>query len=54
MVREGGLIAFHDITPNLKNSEIEVPQFWNELREVYENSEIKFQQEEAGIGILRV
>jgi cephalosporin hydroxylase len=54
MVRKGGLIAFHDITPNLKNSEIEVPQFWNELRDVYENSEIKLQQEEAGIGILRV
>lgn len=54
MVRKGGLIVFHDITPSLKNAEIEVPRFWNELRRLYENSEIKFQQDEAGIGILRV
>jgi len=54
MMRKGGLIAFHDITPSLNNSEIEVPQFWNELRDTYENSEIKFKQDEAGIGILRV
>jgi predicted O-methyltransferase YrrM len=53
MMRKGGLIAFHDITPSLNNSEIEVPQFWNELRDAYENLEIKFQQDEAGIGILR-
>jgi len=54
MMRKGGLIAFHDITPSLNNSEIEVPQFWRELRDAYENSKIKFQQDEAGIGILRV
>ena len=54
LVRKGGLIVFHDITPNLKNSEIEVPLFWNELRDAYENSEIRFLQDESGIGILRV
>lgn len=54
MVRKGGLIALHDITPSLHNIEIEVPQFWRELRDAYENSEITFQQDEAGIGILRV
>ena len=30
---DGGIIAFHDIYPNTRDSSIQVDQFWNELRD---------------------
>jgi predicted O-methyltransferase YrrM len=53
-VREGGIIAFHDIVDHPDNPDCNVDRFWNELKEQYETEEIieKEDQTWAGIGIL--
>jgi cyanate lyase len=31
-VRQGGLIAFHDIRPNVQDADTQVYRFWDELK----------------------
>lgn len=38
LVREGGLIAFHDVTPN-DGANFGVPEFWESIRDRYETVE---------------
>ena len=58
LVRKGGIIAFHDIIPNTTSHEdaatIEVPRFWNELKDKYPSKEFieSAQQGNMGIGII--
>jgi hypothetical protein len=59
LVRDGGLIAFHDVLPHTSVPGIEVDRFWRELRERYEHEEfvepgsaLGFAQW-GGIGVLR-
>jgi cephalosporin hydroxylase len=52
LVREGGIIAFHDIG---KNEEGGGPVFWNEIKSEYKYKEILLDKnQEKGIGILFV
>lgn len=54
LVREGGMIALHDIAPH-QDKDVGVPNFWNELRNEYDTVEIiaKSDQGWAGIGVIR-
>lgn len=55
-VKEGGLIAFHDVVDGPKSNVGGVPEFWCELKSEYETREIiadEFNQEGYGIGILK-
>jgi cephalosporin hydroxylase len=63
LVREGGLIAFHDIMPHQgkaggsvpPNPFIEVPQFWSRIKELYPSYEFvrDANQDYYGIGAIR-
>ena len=59
LVRQEGIIAFHDIVPNLTNHEdastIEVPRFWKEVKMTNEYEEIisKTGNSWMGIGVLK-
>jgi predicted O-methyltransferase YrrM len=55
-VREGGLIAFHDIVEHPPETGCEVSRFWNEIKAEYKYVEIvkDWNQRWAGIGILYV
>jgi cephalosporin hydroxylase len=63
LVREGGLIAFHDIVPHQGKSDgsippnpfIEVPQFWSRIKELYPSHEFvrDASQDYYGIGAIR-
>lgn len=39
LVRPGGLIAFHDILPRPDFPDIQVDQFWKEVRDKYDSTE---------------
>jgi predicted O-methyltransferase YrrM len=52
LVREGGLVAFHDIVPTDLHLDIEVPEFWNEIKNNYDYIEIIEEKNAKGIGIL--
>lgn len=57
MVRQGGLIAFHDILPRADSPDIEVDRFWNEIKNQYETREFigpKGSGRQIGIGLIRV
>jgi predicted O-methyltransferase YrrM len=53
LVRNGGIIAFHDITPNgLPELTGGVPQFWREIKNKYQIKEfIKDYNKQTGFGI---
>ena len=53
-VRNGGIIAFHDILPHEKGSLCTVDLFWNEVKKEYTYKEIIHDQDQkwAGIGII--
>lgn len=55
LVREGGLIAFHDIHPHSRNWGGEVPLFWQEIRGSHRSMELieDRQQDGFGIGVIR-
>jgi len=56
LVREGGMIALHDIAPHTaKDKGVGVSNFWNELRNEHDTVEIiaKADQGWAGIGVIR-
>ncbi len=54
LVREGGLIFFHDILENRFDPDISVAPFWNELRETCQTEEIVEDRQQGvfGIGIV--
>jgi len=54
LVREGGIIAFHDIVPHPPESGCEVSKFWNQVKGDYKQLEIvkDRNQKRAGIGLL--
>lgn len=57
LLKENGIIAFHDIVKHPKETGCEVNRFWNEVKSLpkYESSEIIHDknQESCGIGILK-
>jgi len=58
LVREGGLVAFHDIIPNKTQNPdaatIEVPEFWQSIKNNYRHKEFieSPEQKSMGIGLL--
>jgi predicted O-methyltransferase YrrM len=54
LVREGEIIAFHDIVPHPPETRCEVDKFWNEIKYNYRYIEIvrNWAQKWAGIGVL--
>ena len=54
LVKEGGIIAFHDIAEHDPSSSCKVNKFWNELKDDYEYLEIieNKKQKWAGIGVI--
>lgn len=56
LVRPGGLLAFHDITPHARSREVEVWRFWRLVRTFYPGS-IEIRRpglDWAGIGLVQV
>ena len=56
LVKEGGIVAFHDICPHPPETKCEVSKFWNEVKQKYRHVEIveDWNQKWAGIGVLYV
>jgi cephalosporin hydroxylase len=56
LVRNGGVIAFHDICPHPPETGCEVSRFWNEVKQRHKYAEIveDWNQKWAGIGVLYV
>ena len=56
LVREGGVIAFHDIVKHPPETGCEVEKFWNEIKHSYRHREIinDLNQKWAGIGVIYV
>lgn len=50
LVRDGGLIAFHDIVPHVRVPGVEVERLWAELKAVYEHVELVEPVLELGFG----
>jgi predicted O-methyltransferase YrrM len=50
LVCDGGLIAFHDVVPETRRSDIEVSRFWREIRDRYEYEEFISPGREFGLG----
>ena len=50
LVRDGGLIAFHDIVPHPLVPSVEVHRLWAELRPQYEHEEFVHPSDELGFG----
>ena len=55
LIRDGGIIAFHDIVPHADGSGREVSVFWEEIRSQYDFEEIveDWRQGWAGIGVIK-
>ena len=56
MVKEGGLIAFHDVLPRTDIPEIQVAPFWDEVRKNYESWEFIGSEgsgRKIGCGVIR-
>jgi predicted O-methyltransferase YrrM len=54
LIRSGGIVAFHDIAENPRDTRCEVATFWNEIKPQYPHREIieSPSQGWAGIGVL--
>jgi cephalosporin hydroxylase len=54
LVRDGGLVGFHDIVPGLPQGVGDVPRFWTELKRTHTVEEFvaDWKQQAAGIGLL--
>ena len=50
LVKEGGVIAFHDISDIVETDVVKVPKFWKEIKHYFNHQEIK--QGGYGIGII--
>lgn len=53
LVGEGGVVAIHDINPDPRYPDIEVPRFWEEIKEEYGSEEIVECEQGAGYGLIR-
>jgi predicted O-methyltransferase YrrM len=55
LVKNNGLIAFHDVVPHQKNYHCGVDQLWNEIKLHYDYQEFvnDWEQQWAGIGMIR-
>jgi cephalosporin hydroxylase len=51
LVREGGIIAFHDIVPGPLENVGGVPEFWKEIKMKYKHMEIVKDWNQSGYGI---
>lgn len=51
LVKNGGIIAFHDIVPGPKENVGGVPKFWQEIKDRYEAREIVKDWNQGGYGI---
>jgi predicted O-methyltransferase YrrM len=51
LVREGGIIAFHDIVPGPPENVGGVPEFWNKIKTRYRHLEIVRDWGQGGFGI---
>jgi len=56
LIRENGIIAFHDIAVHSTKTDCQVSTFWNEIKTGYEYTEIikSCEQNWGGIGLLLV
>lgn len=57
LVRPGGLIGFHDILPRPDMPEIQVDRFWQEIKGIYDTTELigsDSSGRKIGIGLVRV
>jgi len=56
LVKEGGIVAFHDVCPHPPQTGCEVNKLWNEIKGEYKHVEIvkDWRQGWAGIGVLYV
>ena len=54
LVKNGGIIAFHDIVVHPPETECNVNKFWNEIKHNFEYKEIveNWDQKMCGIGIV--
>ena len=54
LVKEGGIVAFHDIVEHDPRSSCKVNKFWQEIHKEYEFKEIvkDWDQKWAGIGVI--
>jgi predicted O-methyltransferase YrrM len=50
LVRDGGLIALHDIVPHSRRPNVEVARFWAEIRDRYEHEEFIAPGRDVGFG----
>ena len=50
LVRDGGLVAFHDIVPGTRIPNVGVHRFWSEIRDRYEHEEFVSPGRERGFG----
>jgi predicted O-methyltransferase YrrM len=51
LVRNGGIIAFHDICPRPKENAVGVPDFWKEISVKYQSRNILKDSAQGGCGI---
>ncbi|MBI5210003.1 MAG: glycosyltransferase [Elusimicrobia bacterium] len=51
LVREGGMIAFHDIVPDPSTGDQESPRFWREIKAAHPVEEIVEDWDQKGFGI---
>ncbi len=51
LVRQGGIVAFHDIAPGPSENVGGVPQFWEKIRDRYDGREIVEDWNQGGYGI---
>jgi predicted O-methyltransferase YrrM len=51
LVKEGSIIAFHDIAVHPPETGCEVSKFWNEIKEMYDYVEIIKDQDQGRVGI---
>jgi len=54
LVRKGGFVVLHDVAPNIKNKNVGVSQFFNEVKKDYETEEFITSDDNFGIGIIRI
>lgn len=52
LVKPGGIIALHDIVPNPQYGDIQVPKFWNEIKNHFFWRELIYDKNQFGIGVL--
>jgi len=54
LVKNGGMIAFHDIILNKENPQFEAYKYWAEIKHKYEHTEIVIGGQRNGIGLIKI